>query len=192
MELLKRDMEHKRDIQAALKSLRESLGRENIPFGLIGALALRYHGYNRFTEDIELLTTKNGLDRIHDALVGRGFLPRASGSRKKLRMTQFKVNLDVVIEGEHAGSNESPTVFPSPESGAFKDYSGLRVANLDTLIELKLASGIWAHRGQGLVDIQKLIQANRLDESFAEKLPAPLRPKYLELLAESRREIDIE
>jgi len=192
LEELRRDQMHSGDIVEALKFLQEALDREKIPFGLIGALALRHHGYSRFTEDIDILTTPEGLNRIHETLVGRGLVPRASGLRKKLRQPQFKVNIDIVISGEHAGSDESPTVYPSPDSDAFVDREGIRVATLERLVEFKIASGIWGHRAMDLGDVQRLIQANKLTESFAINLPEPLREKFLEILAESRLERDIE
>ncbi len=108
-EELRRDQMHSADIADALEFLRGALSRERIPFGLIGALALRHHGYSRFTEDIDILTTPEGLDRIHETLIGRGLMPLAQGLRKKLRQTQFKVNGDVMTAGEHADSDESPT-----------------------------------------------------------------------------------
>ena len=191
-EELKRDQMHSADIADALEFLRHALSREKIPFGLIGALALRHHGYCRFTEDIDILTTPEGLDRIHETLIGRGLRPLAEGLRKKLRQTQFKVNVDVVTAGEHAGSDESPTVYPAPDSDAFVDRDGIRVATLEKLVEFKISSGVWGHRVRDLGDVQELIQANGLTEAFADKLPNPLRAKFLEILAESRLERDIE
>lgn len=192
IEILRRDQLHSRDIAAALEYLRETLSSEGIPFGLIGALALRYHGYERFTEDIDILTTGEGLERIHERLVGKGIVPRSQGLRKKLRLTRFRVNLDVVTAGEHAGSRESPTVFPDPLSECFLEEGGLRVATIDTLVALKISSGVWGRRDQDLVDVQKVIRANGLTEEFAERLPPPLRVKYLELLERSRLERELE
>lgn len=192
IEELRRDQLHSRDIAATVDFLRVALEREKIPFGLIGGLALRHYGYTRFTEDVDILTTRDGLDRIHETLVGRGLLPRGPGLRKKLRQTQFKVNIDVITAGEHAGANDSPTVFPSPESDAFVEKNGILVLTLEKLVELKISSGVWGHRNQDLVDVEKLIQANSLAENFADKLPATLRPKYLELLANARAEREIE
>ena len=57
LDILRRDQLHSKDIAAGLEYLRDMLGREGIPFSLIGALALRYHGYERFTEDIDIVTT---------------------------------------------------------------------------------------------------------------------------------------
>ncbi len=192
LEGLRRDQVHSADIADALEFLRDALGREQIPFGRRGARALRHHGYTRFTEDIDILTTPEGLDRIHEKLIGLGLMPLAQGRRKKLRQTRFKVNVDVVTAGEHAGSDESPTVYPEPDSDAFVDRDGIRVATLEKLVEFKIASGVWGHRAQDLGDVQKLIQANGLTESFADTLPEPLRAKFLEILAESRLERDIE
>jgi len=192
LERLRRDQLHSKDIAGALEFLRDALGREGIPFGLIGALALSHHGYERFTEDIDILTTPEGLDRIHERLVGRGLLPRGAGLRKKLRETRYRVNVDVVTTGEHAGSRESPTVFPDPGSDAFVEQSGLRVATLETLVTLKISSGVWGRRDQDLVDVQKLIRANGLTPEFAGRLPHLLQAKYLELLDRSRLERELE
>lgn len=183
---------HSQDIAQTLEFLRNAFARESIPFGLVGALALRHHGYTRFTEDIDIVTTREGLEKIHEKLVGRGLLPRAPGLRKKLRQTQLKVNIDVIVAGEHAGAKGSPVVFPSPESDAFTDREGLRVATLETLVELKITSGIWGSRERDFGDVQELIKANGLAEPFVEKLAPPLRAKYLELLEKARSERELE
>lgn len=191
-EELRRDAMHEDDIAKALDDLRKRLGELGVPFGLIGALAMRHRGFVRFTEDIDILTTREGLDRIHEHLVGRGILPRAQGLRKKLRDTAHKVNIDVIQEGEHAGSDASPLVYPHPLSDAFADEGGLRVATLEKLIEFKLVSGVWGRRLGDLADVIRLVKANHLDESFAGNLIPEVRTKYLELLEQSRKEIEPE
>ena len=62
---------------------------------------MRQHGYVRFTEDIDLVTTREGLNRLHERLVGRGLAPRGPGLRKKLRDKGFArtVNRDDVYRG---------------------------------------------------------------------------------------------
>lgn len=58
----------------------------------------------------------------------------------------------------------------------------MRVLDLRTLIELKLASGISTpDRLQDLADVLSLIRANSLAESFAESLDGSVREKYREL-----------
>lgn len=183
---------HSRDIAKVLESLRRRLGEEQIPFAVIGAVALQHYGYVRHTEDIDILTTREGLDKIHATLVGRGLFPRAPGLRKGLRETEHDVNIDVVMSGEHAGSHDSPVVYPPPDSDAFVEVAGLRFPTLEALVAFKIASGVWGRRGQDLVDVQKLIRSNGLTEAFAEKLPLVLRERFLALLRESRLEIEME
>jgi hypothetical protein len=189
---LRRDRVHSRDIAAALESLRTRLAQERIPFAVIGALALRYYGYVRHTEDIDILVTPDGLQRLHASLVGRGLALRAPGLRKSLRETEHEVNLDVITAGEHAGSPESPVVYPSPDSDAFVEIAGLRLPTLESLIVFKIASGVWGHRTQDLADVQRLIRLNDLQDAFAERLPQPLRDRFFALLQESRLERELE
>jgi hypothetical protein len=192
LDQLRRDQVHARDIAAVLESLRRRLADEDIPFALIGALALRHYGYVRHTEAIDILTTREGLDRIHASLVGRGLAIRASGLRKSLRETEHQVDIDVVTAGEHAGSPESPVEYPPPDSTAFVDVGGLRLPTLEALVGFKIAIGIWGHRVRDLADVQSLIQVNALTEAFADRLPPPLRAKFLDLLRESRLERGLE
>jgi hypothetical protein len=177
---------------AVLESLRRRLAEEGIPFAVVGAIALRQYGVVRATEDIDIVTTPEGLTRIHETLVGRGIAPRGPGLRKRLRETEHAVNIDVITSGEHAGSQESPVVYPSPDSTTFVELDGLRYPTLESLITFKIASGIWGRRDQDLVDVQKLIRFNGLTEAFAERLSPALRESYLTLLQRSRLEIELE
>jgi len=192
IDLLRRDQMHARDMAAVLESLRRRLAEEGIPFAVVGAIALRQYGVVRATEDIDIVTTPEGLTRIHETLVGRGIVPRGPGLRKRLRETEHVVNIDVITSGEHAGSQESPVVYPSPDSSTFVEIDGLRYPTLESLITFKIASGVWGRRDQDLVDIQKLIRCNGLTEAFAERLSPTLRETYLTLLQRSRLEIELE
>jgi hypothetical protein len=192
IEQLRRDFVHSHDIAAALEALRRRLSQEGIPFAVIGALALRHYGYVRHTEDIDLLLTPDGLEKLLATLVGRGLVPRGVGLRKSLREVEHEVSIDVVTSGEHAGSMESPVVYPSPESSAFVEVAGLRLPTLKALIEFKIASGVWGHRTQDLADVQRLIRINGLAESFVERVSPPLRQTFLDLLRESRLERELE
>jgi hypothetical protein len=190
---LRRDAVHAEDVAKALVALRKSLDAEGIPFAVIGALAMRQHGYVRFTEDIDIVTTPEGLTRIHERLVGRGLVPRAPGLRKKLRDTVHQVNVDVIQTGEHAGAPESPVIYPDPHSAEFgSEEDGVRYANLDALIAFKIASGVWGKRPRDLADAQELIKVNGLDEGFAIQLPPEIRDRFVDLVAAARLERDIE
>lgn len=187
-----RHYQHTRDIGAVLGSLQRRLNEEGIPFAVVGAIALQHYGFIRHTEDIGLLTTPDGLDRIHERLVGRGLVPRGPGLRKRLRETEHEVNIDVITSGEHAGSRESPVVYPPPDSAAFVEIAGIRFPTLEALLTFKIGSGVWGKHDLDLVDVQRLIRANGLEEAFAPKLPPPLRDHFLALLQRSREELELE
>lgn len=193
LDALERDAVHVEDVRRALEDLKRRCEREGILFAVVGALAMRQHGYARFTEDIDVVTTAEGLIRLHERLVGRGLAPRAPGLRKKLRDTQYRVPIDVLVTGEHAGSPESPVVYPAPDAPDFVQAAdGIRYARLASLMAFKIASGIWGHRPRDLADVQELIKLNGLDESDAAGLPEELRDRFLELVVATRLERDIE
>lgn len=189
---MRRHYAHSRDIGIVLEALRTRLGEAGIPFAVVGAIALQHYGYVRHTEDIDIVTTPEGLDKIHEMLVGRGIVPRGPGLRKGLRETEHVVNIDVITSGEHAGSQESPVVYPSPESDAFIEIAGVRFPTLEALVTFKIGSGVWGKRDQDLVDVQRLIRANGLNETFTPKLPPALRERFLALLQRSREEVELE
>jgi len=193
LEGLRRDMAHSRDVAAALAGLQKVFAREGIPFAVIGALAIRRHGYVRHTEDIDIVTTPDGLARIHDRLVGRGLVARGPGLRKQLRDTAHKVDLDVLQAGEHAGAPGSPVRYPPPDAPEYAMGSdGIRYATLPALLAFKIASGIWGKRPRDLADAQELIKANSLAEDYASNLPEALRERFKGLVRASREERDIE
>lgn len=189
---MRRHYAHSRDISIVLESLRRRFAEANIPFAVVGAIALQHYGYLRHTEDIDIITTPEGLSKIHETLVGHGIVPRGPGLRKRLREIEHVVDIDVITSGEHAGSQDSPVTYPHPDSDAFVESYGLRFPTLESLITFKIASGVWGRRGQDLVDVQKLIRLNGLDEGFADRLPSVLRERYLSLLRESRLEVELE
>jgi Nucleotidyl transferase AbiEii toxin, Type IV TA system len=190
---LERDAVHVEELRKALADLLRRCRREGVEFAVIGALAMRQHGYARFTEDIDIVTTPEGLATIHERLVGRGLVPQGPGLRKKLRDAARNVRIDILVSGEHAGAPGSPVVYPSPLADAFvPSPDGVRYATLDALLAFKISSGIWGRRPRDLADAQELIKINGLAEADAERLPEELRPRFLELLAGSKLERDIE
>ena len=188
IDLLRRDHVHAQDIAAVLESLRRRFGEEGIPFAVVDALALRQYGFVRATEDIDIVTTPEGLRRIHETLVGREIVPRGPGLRKRLRETEHTVNIDVITSGEHAGSQDSPVVYPPPDSDAFVEIAGVRFPTLEALVTFKIASGVWGHRPHDLGDVHRLIRINGLTEAFADRLRPELRDKFLDLVREARLE----
>jgi hypothetical protein len=158
----------------------EALG---VTYGLVGGYALIVYGVRRFTEDIDILVSGEGLDRLHKQLIGLGYVRVAPGSRN-LRDVETGVKIEFIVTGEFPGDGKpKPVAFPAPEA-VVERREGIKVINLKSLIELKLASGMTAKgRLQDLADVQRLIQEHGLNAEFAEDLNAYVRDKFLELLS---------
>ena len=169
-------------INKTLTRLASDLQQRGIDYMVIGAIALLAHGYPRFTEDIDLVMTSDGLQKFHDELVGLGYTPAFSGAKKRLRSTTDNVPIEVMTTGEFPGDGKpKPVSIPRPAEASI-EIDGIRFVTLEKLIELKLASGISASdRLKDLADVQELIKIKQLDTDFALKLNPYVRAKYLEL-----------
>jgi len=169
-------------LNKTLARLSNDLDEHGIDYMVIGAIALLAHGYPRFTEDIDLVMTAEGLQKFHEELIGLGYVPAFSGARKRLRSTTDNVSIEVMTTGEYPGDGmPKPVAMPAPAE-ASTEIDGVRYVTLEKLIELKLASGISASdRLKDLADVQELIKFRRLGADFAAKLDPYVRAKYLEL-----------
>jgi hypothetical protein len=169
------------DVQVALERFARALDEMDIPYAIVGALALNEWGYRRATVDINVLLNAAGLQRIRAELLGRGYVEKFPGSRG-LRDTQAGVDIDVLLAGEYPGDGRpKPVVFPDPATAAVR---GRRVALLPlaTLIEMKLASGLSApHRLKDLADVLELIRALSLPRETGDTLDPSVRAKFDEL-----------
>ncbi len=168
----------------ALRRLVQRLDVEDIPYALLGGLALAEHGYPRLTEDIDLLMTPSGLERFRQQLVGRGYRPAFSGAKKTFRDTETGVRIEIVTTGEYPGDGlPKPVAFPDPAApGVTVEIEGVCVVALEKLIELKLASGISApHRLRDLADVQDLIARLDLPLALADRLDTSVQAVYRDL-----------
>lgn len=159
------------DIAARLDAL-------SIPYAVIGGMALVAHGYLRTTVDVDILVTCDGLERLHRELDGRGYLPPFDGSRS-LRNTDTGVRIEFVVTGQFPGDGKpKPIAFPDPAERAV-EFDGVRFVTLETLIELKLASGMTnPGRLRDLADVQELIRMLKLLPAFAERLHPYVRSEF--------------
>ncbi|HKO98955.1 MAG TPA: hypothetical protein VJU86_18280 [Pyrinomonadaceae bacterium] len=169
-------------INNTLSQLVADLKSRHIDYVVIGAVAMLAHGYPRFTEDIDLVLTAEGLERFHAELIGLGYAPAFPGARKRLRSTAGNVSIDVMTTGEYPGDgNPKPVAIPEPSAAAI-EIDGVQFVTLNKLIELKLASGMTApDRLKDLADVQELIKVRQLKSEFAVELDAYVREKFLEL-----------
>jgi hypothetical protein len=175
---------HFEEGSAVHRTLRKAVARLEalgIPYAVAGGMALFLHGFRRFTEDVDILVTRDGLRRIHEEMEGKGYLPLFTGS-KNLRDAESGVRIEFLVTGEYPGDGRpKPVAFPEP-TVAGEEVAGVRLLLLPTLIELKLASGQTnPGRLRDLADVQELIRLHSLGEEFADRLDPFVREKYLEL-----------
>ncbi|MCI0489261.1 MAG: nucleotidyltransferase family protein, partial [Blastocatellia bacterium] len=169
-------------LNKTLRRIASDLEDRGIQYAVIGAIALNQHGYRRFTEDIDLLLTGDGLRKFQDELIGLGYRPAFEGATKRFRATEENVTVEIVTAGEYPGDGlPKPVRFPDPQEN-YVVIDGVKTITLEKLVELKLASGMTApDRLKDLADVQELIKAKSLDAAFADKLDASVRDKFLEL-----------
>jgi hypothetical protein len=168
-------------VQRSLERIARRLGELEIPYAVAGTLAMFYRGYRRFTEDVHLLVTRQGLNKIHEELEGLGYVPPFTGS-KHLRDAESGVRIEFIVTGGYPGDGKpKPVAFPDPDSVAVED-DGIRFLNLRSLVELKLASGMSnLQRGRDLVDVQEMIRVLELPREFGDGLDPYVQPKFREL-----------
>ena len=180
-------------LNKTLARLASDLDEHDIRYAVIGATALLAHGYPRFTQDINLLMTREDLEKFHAELVGLDDAPAFPGAKKKLRSTRDNVSIEVMTTGEYPGDGKpKPVSMPDPAI-ASTEIGGIKYVTFEKLVELKLASGISApHRLKDLADVQELIKIKKLDADFANKLDPYVRAKFLELQEAVRNSEDVE
>ena len=176
------------ELNKTVAQLGSDLDQHGIEYMVIGAVALSAHGYPRFTADVDLVLTAEGLNAFHRELVGLGYRPAFAGAKKKLRSTKNGVAIEVITAGEYPGDGApKPVSFPHPSTASTK-IGGVKVVILEKLVELKLASGMTApDRLKDLADVQELIKIRQLSRDFAEKLNPYVREKFIELLDAVKR-----
>src|SRR5205809_6795484 len=92
---------HFEENNAVHKTLRNVTRRLNdlgIPYAVVGGMAMFAHGFRRFTEDVDLLVTPEGMKRVREELEGLGYVQPA-GTSTKLRDTDTKVKIEFLITG---------------------------------------------------------------------------------------------
>ena len=173
--------EEKSAVHLTLRNITRRLGELNIPYAVAGGMALFFHGLRRFTEDVDIVVTREGLAELHRELEGRGYVPAFKGSRN-LRDAETGVRIEFLVTGEFPGDGKpKPVAFPDPHQSRI-EQGGVRWLSLPSLIELKIASGITSPgRLRDLADVQELIRSLGLSADFAEQLQPYVREKYAEL-----------
>ncbi len=173
--------EGKSQVQTTLNKITKKLGELGIAYVVVGGMALFRYGYRRFTEDVDILVTREGLKEIHRKLDGPGYLPPFEGS-KDLRDTDNGVRIKFLVSGDYPGDGKpKPVSFPVPEAVS-DEFEGIRYIRLPNLIELKLASGMTnVDRIKDIGDVMELIKILVLPFKLGDALNPFVRDKYKQL-----------
>src|SRR5690349_20244683 len=102
----------KSPLHAAAEQIARRLREANIDYVIAGAVALASHGVVRATEDVDVLLTRDGLDRFKSEWLGRGYVDLRPGG-KAVRDTVNGVKIDFLIAGDFPGDGKpKPIAFP--------------------------------------------------------------------------------
>src|SRR5205085_8410584 len=96
-------------VHRTLQRITRRLDELGIPYALVGGMALFFHGYRRFTDDIDILVTREGLQEVHRQLEGLGYVPPFTGS-KQLRDAETGVRIEFLVTGEYPGDGKPKPV----------------------------------------------------------------------------------
>ena len=69
------------EVQQAMRKLVAALDELGIPYAIVGGMALNEYGYRRVTVDVDVLLTRDSLQRFKDHWLGRGYVEKFPGSR---------------------------------------------------------------------------------------------------------------
>lgn len=171
-------------VHRALRKITRRFDELGIQYAVVGAMAFFFHGYRRFTDDVDILVTPEGLKEAHRQLEGLGYVPPFAGS-KHLRDAENGVRIEFLVTGGYPGDGKpKPVAFPDPKDFGI-EIDGIRCLQLPRLIDLKLASGMTnPGRLDDLGDVLRAIRVLDLPEDFANQLNPFVQAKYRELWAD--------
>jgi predicted nucleotidyltransferase len=164
-------------VGSALDATRRLLLDAGVDYKLVGGVAVVHHGYERTTEDIDVLVEAGGPAKLGNLLTSHDF-ERVSPSR--LRHVPSGVVVDLLVAGSplpRAGAG----AYPAPESLAASPNDAT-IVGLAGLVDLKLR----ARRHRDLADVVELLK--RLDEVRYVEIEAGADRELRPLLASLRRD----
>ncbi len=175
------------NVHKTLRRLTTRLEKANIPYAIVGAMALAAHHYRRATTDVDLLLTAAGFTEFEKRFVPKHY-ERTPGRKRRLVDRINGITIDILITGLFPGTGKpGPIAFPDP-TAVSEPIDRKPVVKLAPLIELKLAARRW----RDFADVVELIRFNDLGESFAAQLHPSVRSDYIECLEEKKREDEYE
>jgi hypothetical protein len=178
-----RFFEGKGQVQQTLRRLVKRLEKANIPYAIVGGMAVNAHGHERMTKDVDVLLTREGLLEFRRLYVPEEYEPVPKRGRRFVDLKNQRT-VDILVAGLFPGRGDAgPIPFPNP-SEVREQIKKIYYIDLVTLVQLKLA----ARRHQDFADVVNLINVHNLDEAFLDRLHPSLHRDFIECLEEKRRE----
>lgn len=170
-----------------MRRLVEKLEKAKISYAIVGAMAVNAHRHERTTKDVDILLTPDGFDEFRRRFVPRAYDPVARRPRRFLDR-RHGITFDILLTGHYPGTGKpGPISYPDPAEVG-ETIENIRVVNLVTLIQLKLA----ARRHYNFGDVVNLIRVHNLDESVLARLHPSVHQDFIECLEEKRRDDEYE
>src|SRR5947209_5047927 len=117
--------EEKSAVHQTMRRIARRFDDLGIPNAVVGGMALFLHGFRRFTEDVNLLVTPEGLALLHEKLDGLGYV-RPFAASKNLRDAETGVRIEFLVAGQFPGDGKpKPVAFPDPNQVA-EEEDGIR------------------------------------------------------------------
>lgn len=144
----------------------QGLQQAKVKYAVIGGVAMAFHSYARFTEDIDILTKSSELDQIRKILTSEGYhlSSKPWKFRDQIELHRFlKIDHDgdeMIIDIMVSGSDRHDQVVDDALEAYSKHTGTVRVARKEDLIWLK------SQRNSAIdqADIQTLENENEDEE----------------------------
>jgi hypothetical protein len=89
-------------VHITMRRFVSELHKRGIDYAVAGELCLFSHGLKRFADALEILVTPEGLNQIHEDLVGKGYVGSAETDSSILDV-ENGVRIKFLISGEYPG-----------------------------------------------------------------------------------------
>jgi hypothetical protein len=139
------------EFDRAFDVLRTLARKEGIPIAVIGGMAAIRHGYERNTQDIDIVIGRQHLDTIIRVAPTYGIKVVWQDPRGWHKFQHDMVRIEIIPEGGKP-SKDAPTMIPGPKQLGVAE--GMEYASLGGWVETKLASG----RRQDEADVVQVLK----------------------------------
>src|SRR5262249_8804585 len=93
------------EVHKAMRRLAKRLEKANIPYVVVGGMAVFAHHYRRTTEDVDFLVTPDGFSEFQRLFVPRSYEKVPKRSRRFIDRVN-KVSVDFLVTGHFPGSGK--------------------------------------------------------------------------------------